>query len=200
MRRPSSRRCRRHTIGSRWSINGSGRKDLAAKELEDVSPAHGRVGRRQAMTVTTRFASSGAVNRRMFLQSLFVTERGRTRSRRCSGAGAGRASPDRLDHPDQQAGSLQPEGDGVQSDPRARSEDLGAHDRRRRRPGVTLKAGDLDKLPRVEQSSRLKCVQCWSGRVNWEGFRGADLLRLIRREDRPAVGPGRLRGQATTTS
>ena len=43
---------------------------------------------------------------------------------------------------------------------------------------VRLKAADLDRLPRVTQSSRLKCVQCWSGRVNWEGFRCQDLLRL----------------------
>ena len=43
---------------------------------------------------------------------------------------------------------------------------------------VRLKAGDLDRLPRVSQSSRLKCVQCWSGRVTWEGFRAQDLLRL----------------------
>ncbi len=43
---------------------------------------------------------------------------------------------------------------------------------------VRLKAADLDRLPRVTQSSRLKCVQCWSGRVNWEGFRPQDLLRL----------------------
>jgi DMSO/TMAO reductase YedYZ molybdopterin-dependent catalytic subunit len=41
-----------------------------------------------------------------------------------------------------------------------------------------LKAPDLDRLPRVTQSSRLKCVQCWSGRVNWEGFRCQELLRL----------------------
>jgi methionine sulfoxide reductase catalytic subunit len=43
---------------------------------------------------------------------------------------------------------------------------------------IRLKAADLDRLPRVSQSSRLKCVQCWSGRVNWEGFRCQDLLRL----------------------
>ena len=43
---------------------------------------------------------------------------------------------------------------------------------------LSLKAADLDRLPRVQQSSRLKCVQCWSGRVNWEGFRYQDLLRL----------------------
>ncbi|MGH9310812.1 MAG: molybdopterin-dependent oxidoreductase [Vicinamibacterales bacterium] len=43
---------------------------------------------------------------------------------------------------------------------------------------VRLKAADLDRLPRVTQSSRLKCVQCWSGRVTWEGFRAQDLLKL----------------------
>jgi sulfoxide reductase catalytic subunit YedY len=43
---------------------------------------------------------------------------------------------------------------------------------------LRLTMSDLDRLPRVTQNSRLKCVQCWSGRVNWEGFRCADLLRL----------------------
>lgn len=46
-------------------------------------------------------------------------------------------------------------------------------------PDVRLKLPDIEKLPRVGQSSRLKCVQCWSGRVNWEGFRAADLLKAI---------------------
>jgi DMSO/TMAO reductase YedYZ molybdopterin-dependent catalytic subunit len=41
---------------------------------------------------------------------------------------------------------------------------------------MTLRAGDLDTLPRIEQSSRLKCVQCWSGRVRGEGFRAGELL------------------------
>jgi DMSO/TMAO reductase YedYZ molybdopterin-dependent catalytic subunit len=45
-------------------------------------------------------------------------------------------------------------------------------------PPVRLKAADLDRLPRVTQSSRLKCVQCWSGRVTWEGFRAQELLQL----------------------
>ena len=43
---------------------------------------------------------------------------------------------------------------------------------------MTLKAGDLDRLPNIGQSSRLKCVQCWSGRVKWEGFRAQELLKL----------------------
>jgi sulfoxide reductase catalytic subunit YedY len=46
-------------------------------------------------------------------------------------------------------------------------------------PGVRVQLSDIEKLPRVAQSSRLKCVQCWSGRVNWEGFHGRELLRLI---------------------
>jgi sulfoxide reductase catalytic subunit YedY len=44
---------------------------------------------------------------------------------------------------------------------------------------LRLKAADLDRLPRISQSSRLKCVQCWSGRVTWEGFRWQSLLRFI---------------------
>lgn len=45
---------------------------------------------------------------------------------------------------------------------------------------VRLGVADIARLPRVEQSSRLKCVQCWSGRVQWEGFRAEELLRLAR--------------------
>jgi sulfoxide reductase catalytic subunit YedY len=45
---------------------------------------------------------------------------------------------------------------------------------------LRLTAGDLDGLPRVAQSSRLKCVQCWSGRVTWEGFRAQELVRLVK--------------------
>ena len=46
--------------------------------------------------------------------------------------------------------------------------------------GDTIRLGraDLNRLPRIAQSSRLKCVQCWSGRITWEGFRWQDLLRL----------------------
>jgi methionine sulfoxide reductase catalytic subunit len=45
---------------------------------------------------------------------------------------------------------------------------------------LRLKLADLERLPRIEQSSRLKCVQCWSGRVRWEGFRVGELLKLVR--------------------
>jgi DMSO/TMAO reductase YedYZ molybdopterin-dependent catalytic subunit len=43
---------------------------------------------------------------------------------------------------------------------------------------LRLKVADLERLPRITQSSRLKCVQCWSGRVRWEGFRADELLKL----------------------
>jgi sulfoxide reductase catalytic subunit YedY len=43
-----------------------------------------------------------------------------------------------------------------------------------------LKLADLERLPRIVQTSRLKCVQCWSGRVLWEGFRAGELLQLAR--------------------
>jgi methionine sulfoxide reductase catalytic subunit len=44
----------------------------------------------------------------------------------------------------------------------------------------TLNAADIDKLPRLVQNSRLKCVQCWSGRVKWEGFTPKELLKSTR--------------------
>jgi DMSO/TMAO reductase YedYZ molybdopterin-dependent catalytic subunit len=45
---------------------------------------------------------------------------------------------------------------------------------------LRLKQADLARPARVTQSSRLKCVQCWSGRVLWEGFRCGELLKLAR--------------------
>ena len=39
---------------------------------------------------------------------------------------------------------------------------------------------DLRKLPHFEQSSRMKCVQCWSSRTSWGGFRFASLLALVK--------------------
>jgi sulfoxide reductase catalytic subunit YedY len=45
---------------------------------------------------------------------------------------------------------------------------------------VTVDAADIDKLPRIGQNSRLKCVQCWSGRVKWEGFSAKALLKSTR--------------------
>jgi methionine sulfoxide reductase catalytic subunit len=44
---------------------------------------------------------------------------------------------------------------------------------------VQLTIADLDKLTKVKQNSRLKCVQCWSGRIDWEGFRADALVKLV---------------------
>jgi DMSO/TMAO reductase YedYZ molybdopterin-dependent catalytic subunit len=44
---------------------------------------------------------------------------------------------------------------------------------------LRMKHADILRLPRITQSSRLKCVQCWSGRILWEGFRAAELLKLV---------------------
>jgi sulfoxide reductase catalytic subunit YedY len=40
--------------------------------------------------------------------------------------------------------------------------------------------GDLRALTQVEQSSRMKCVQCWSARATWGGFRFASLLDVVK--------------------
>lgn len=39
-----------------------------------------------------------------------------------------------------------------------------------------LSVSDLNGYTQVEQSSRMKCVQCWSSRTTWGGFRFGDLL------------------------
>ena len=72
-----------------------------------------------------------------------------------------RSSQRQLDHPDQQAGSVRPEGDGVQSDPRARSGGVDADDRRRwSHEPLRLTAADLDRLPTVqpEQPPEMRAV------------------------------------------
>jgi methionine sulfoxide reductase catalytic subunit len=38
----------------------------------------------------------------------------------------------------------------------------------------------LRDLPSAEQSSRMKCVQCWSSRATWAGFRPPVLLDLVK--------------------
>ena len=39
---------------------------------------------------------------------------------------------------------------------------------------------DLRKLPQTSQNSRMKCVQCWSGRADWSGFRFGHLLEIAK--------------------
>jgi len=45
---------------------------------------------------------------------------------------------------------------------------------------AALSLGDLRKLPQESQSSRMKCVQCWSARTTWGGFRFAHLLETAK--------------------
>src|SRR5215467_7448811 len=45
---------------------------------------------------------------------------------------------------------------------------------------AALSLEELRKLPHEEQSSRLKCVQCWSARTTWGGFRFPHLLDLVK--------------------
>ncbi|HYI92744.1 MAG TPA: molybdopterin-dependent oxidoreductase [Bryobacteraceae bacterium] len=41
---------------------------------------------------------------------------------------------------------------------------------------VQFSIGELRKLPHASQSSRMKCVQCWSARTTWGGFHFVHLL------------------------
>jgi methionine sulfoxide reductase catalytic subunit len=44
---------------------------------------------------------------------------------------------------------------------------------------MKLKVADLRQFSQISQSSRMKCVQCWSGRILWGGFRCGELFRLV---------------------
>jgi sulfoxide reductase catalytic subunit YedY len=43
-----------------------------------------------------------------------------------------------------------------------------------------LSVSELRKLPQETQSSRMKCVQCWSARATWGGFRFHPLLDIVK--------------------
>ena len=43
---------------------------------------------------------------------------------------------------------------------------------------LTFSVADLRRLPHDSQSSRMKCVQCWSARAEWGGFRFGHLLEM----------------------
>lgn len=45
---------------------------------------------------------------------------------------------------------------------------------------AALSLGELRKLPQEPQSSRMKCVQCWSARTEWGGFRFGALLDMVK--------------------
>lgn len=43
-----------------------------------------------------------------------------------------------------------------------------------------LPLAQLRALPQQTQSSRMKCVQCWSSRASWSGFRFQQLLDIVK--------------------
>ena len=42
----------------------------------------------------------------------------------------------------------------------------------------TFTLGQLKALPRVTQTSRLKCVECWSAKAEWSGFYFSELMKF----------------------
>src|SRR5579884_1207577 len=44
----------------------------------------------------------------------------------------------------------------------------------------SLSIAELRKLPHETQNSRMKCVQCWSARAEWGGFRFGHLLEMAK--------------------
>jgi DMSO/TMAO reductase YedYZ molybdopterin-dependent catalytic subunit len=44
----------------------------------------------------------------------------------------------------------------------------------------SLELSQLRRLPQETQNSRMKCVQCWSSRTNWGGFRFGHLLENVK--------------------
>jgi len=43
---------------------------------------------------------------------------------------------------------------------------------------IKLSFADVQSLPVVSQTSRMKCVECWSAAAKWEGFHVSSLLEL----------------------
>ncbi len=41
---------------------------------------------------------------------------------------------------------------------------------------MKFSVADLRRLPQEKQNSRMKCVQCWSSRAEWGGFRFGELM------------------------
>lgn len=49
---------------------------------------------------------------------------------------------------------------------------------------LRLTLEDIKKLPQVTQVSRLKCVECWSSKASWTGFRPEVLFELVKPQKR----------------
>jgi methionine sulfoxide reductase catalytic subunit len=45
---------------------------------------------------------------------------------------------------------------------------------------LTVTLEQMRRLPQETQSSRMKCVQCWSARLSWGGFRFGHLLEIAK--------------------
>lgn len=45
---------------------------------------------------------------------------------------------------------------------------------------LELTVADLRRLPQETQNSRMKCVQCWSSRTTWGGFRFGHLVEMAK--------------------
>ena len=44
----------------------------------------------------------------------------------------------------------------------------------------TFSVADLRRFAQESQNSRMKCVQCWSARARWDGFRFGELLERVK--------------------
>ena len=55
---------------------------------------------------------------------------------------------------------------------------------------LKLMLADVKEFHSVKQNSRMKCVQCWSARINWEGFRSEEIFRVA--QPRPSATHVRL--------
>ena len=45
---------------------------------------------------------------------------------------------------------------------------------------ASFSVADLRRLPHESQNTRMKCVQCWSARAEWGGFRFGHLLEAVK--------------------
>src|SRR5690242_9667379 len=45
---------------------------------------------------------------------------------------------------------------------------------------LSLSVADLRRYPHESQNTRMKCVQCWSARADWGGFRFGHLLEAAK--------------------
>ena len=60
---------------------------------------------------------------------------------------------------------------------------------------LELSMDELRALPQVSQNSRMKCVQCWSSRATWGGFRFEPFLDRVKPKKTAQRRPLRLRRQ-----